>query len=272
MNKHVLISGATGALGSKLAFDLASRGFDVALCSRDKSSLAELGNELTSKFDVRVELGNFSISDEESLVAFTKQAARNHGQFSGGIHAAGTLGPISRIERVSSQDWVHSIETNLIGSFVFLKTMVNQLEGGQGSLVVLSGGGATSPMPGLSSYAASKAAVVRLVETVSQELEGTGVRLNAVAPGIMKSNMTRTMIESGSASMDPQQLSKIKMVMDSAEDSSQRAVSLIHFLLETKIKGLHGKLVSAQWDEWESWSDEVNPFSDPNILTLRRTI
>jgi NAD(P)-dependent dehydrogenase (short-subunit alcohol dehydrogenase family) len=272
MNKHVLVTGATGALGSKIAFDLASSGFDLALCSRDKLSLKGMGDEITSKFDVQVELGDFSISDEDSLGAFAKQASRNHGGFTGGVHTAGTLGPISRLSSVPSRDWIDSIQTNLIGSFVFLKTMVSQLEGGQGSLVVLSGGGATSPMPGLSSYAASKAAVVRLVETVAQELEGTGVRLNAVAPGIMKSKMTRTMIETGSDSMDPDQLSKIRVAIDSKEDSSQKAVSLIRFLLETKINGLNGKLVSAQWDEWQSWSAEVNPFSDPNILTLRRTI
>jgi hypothetical protein len=62
------------------------------------------------------------------------------------------------------------------------------------------------------------------------------------------------------------------VAVDSKEDSSEKAVSLIRFLLDTKINGLNGKLVSAQWDEWQSWSAEVNPFSDPNILTLRRTI
>lgn len=271
MNGHILITGATGALGSKLAFDLAANGFDLAICARDEVSLKKLSHEITSKFDVQVEVGSFAISDEEDLLAFISRASAKHGHLTGGVHAAGTIGPVSRLSGVAGSDWIDSIHTNLIGSFVFLKTMVSHLEGRQGSLVVLSGGGATAPMPGLSSYAASKAAVVRLVETVSQELAGTGIRINAVAPGIMKSNMTKDIVENGTEIMDAGQFEKIKAVLDSMEDSSQKAVNLIRFLLETDITGLNGKLVSAQWDEWDLWTNEENPFSDPNILTLRRT-
>jgi 3-oxoacyl-[acyl-carrier protein] reductase len=269
MSKHILVTGATGALGSKVAIDLAFHGFDLAICSRDAVSLKRLKGEIISKFDVQVEVGDFPISDEKALEAFVKHARAIHGSFSGGVHTAGTLGPVSRLSSVSSGEWIESINTNLIGSFSFLKTMLNNL-GTQGSLVVLSGGGATSPMPGLSSYAASKAAVVRLVETVSQELDGKDIRVNAVAPGIMKSKMTKTMIEIGSGSMDTDQLNKVKVAMNAPEDSAQKAVSLIRFLLETQIDGLNGKLVSAQWDEWETWTNEVNPFLDPDIFSLRR--
>jgi hypothetical protein len=85
---------------------------------------------------------------------------------------------------------------------------------GRGKIINLSGGGATTPMPGFSAYAASKAAVVRFTETLAMELAGSGVEVNAVAPGLLKTRMMDQMLEAGPERAGHQQ---IEAVMRSAE-------------------------------------------------------
>src|SRR5205823_7175497 len=66
-----------------------------------------------------------------------------------------------------------------------------------GKIVNLSGGGATAPLPGISSYAASKAAVVRLTETLAHELQDAGVDVNAIAPGPLNTRLLDEVLAAG---------------------------------------------------------------------------
>ena len=70
-------------------------------------------------------------------------------------------------------------------------------EQGYGKIINLSGGGATAPLPRISAYAASKAAVVRMTETLAEELNGRGVDVNAIAPGALNTRMLDEVLEAG---------------------------------------------------------------------------
>ena len=68
---------------------------------------------------------------------------------------------------------------------------------GYGKIIQLSGGGATSPLPRLSAYAASKAAIVRFAETLAEELRGSGIDVNAIAPGALNTRLLDEVLEAG---------------------------------------------------------------------------
>ena len=84
---------------------------------------------------------------------------------------AGIYGPMGTIDEIDWDAWVQAINVNLLGSVLMCRSLTPHFKRrGYGKIVQLAGGGATAPMPGISAYAASKAAVVRFAETLAGEL------------------------------------------------------------------------------------------------------
>ena len=90
------------------------------------------------------------------------------------------------------------MRVNLFGSVLCCRAVLPHFRAnGYGKIIQLSGGGATSPLPRLSAYAASKAAVVRFAETLAEELRGTGIDVNAIAPGALNTRLLDEVLEAG---------------------------------------------------------------------------
>ena len=95
-------------------------------------------------------------------------------------------------------EWVRAIEINLIGTVLPCRGCFPcSGSRGYGKIVNLSGGGATAPLPRLSAYAASKAAVVRFTETLAEELRRTGIDVNAIAPGALNTRLLDEVLAAG---------------------------------------------------------------------------
>ena len=106
------------------------------------------------------------------------------------VNNAGIYGPKGLTEDVSWDEWEHAIRVNLFGSVLCSRAVLPHFRtNGYGKIIQLSGGGATSPLPRLSAYAASKAAVVRFAETLAEEMRGTGIDVNAIAPGALNTRL-----------------------------------------------------------------------------------
>src|SRR4030095_12737812 len=90
------------------------------------------------------------------------------------------------------------MEINLFGVLLPCRAVVPHFkQAGRGKIIVLSGGGATNPLPNISSYAASKAAVVRLMETLAEELKPHHVDVNAIAPGALATRFVDDVLAAG---------------------------------------------------------------------------
>jgi 3-oxoacyl-[acyl-carrier protein] reductase len=114
------------------------------------------------------------------------------------VNNAGVYGPKGLVEEVSWDEWEHAVRVNLFGSVLCSRAVLPHFRAnGYGKIVQLSGGGATSPLPRLSAYAASKAAVVRFAETLAEELRGTGTDVNAVAPGALNTRLLDEVLDAG---------------------------------------------------------------------------
>ncbi len=103
------------------------------------------------------------------------------------VNNAGVYGPLGSIEEIDWQAWVQAIEINLFGSILMCRALLPHFKSSRyGKIVQLSGGGATNPLPRISAYAASKAAVVRFAETLAEEVRENGIDVNAIAPGALE--------------------------------------------------------------------------------------
>ena len=111
---------------------------------------------------------------------------------------AGVHGPKGPIEDVDWHEWVQALNINLCGSVLCCRAVLPHFRAQRsGKIILLSGGGATKPMPFLSAYAASKAAVVRFCETLAGEVKDAGIDVNAVAPGALNTRLLDDVLEAG---------------------------------------------------------------------------
>lgn len=200
------------------------------------------------------------------------------------VSNAGIYGPKGPIWDVDWTDWVQAIEINLLGSVLVAREMAAQLRRvgrgtgvgrgngvGRGKIIQLSGGGATSPLRGLSAYAASKAGIVRFMETLALELRDDGVDVNAIAPGAMNTRMLQEVIDAGPERVGEGYYNRALEQQRSGGTPPSRGADLAVWLASPASDGISGKLVSAVWDPYTEFEDHREDLAS-DIYTLRRIV
>jgi NAD(P)-dependent dehydrogenase (short-subunit alcohol dehydrogenase family) len=268
---NALITGASQGLGKEIAARFLSEGADVTLCARTKKDLLATRNALAKEFGARRILAKpCDVSNEtqvKDLVAYALQGL-------GSIHAlvlnAGIYGPMGPTESVPLEEWSRAMDVNLYGVLLPCRALIPHFKkAGRGKVVVLSGGGATNPMPNISAYAASKAAVVRLMETLAEELKPFQVDVNAIAPGALATRLVDEVLAAGPDKVGKSFYEKNKQWKQSGATPLELGAKLAVYLASTQSDGITGKLISAQWDPWERLH-EFKQDLNSDIYALRR--
>ncbi len=140
---------------------------------------------------------------------------------------------------------------------------------GWGKIINLSGGGATSPRPHFTAYAAAKCGLIRLTETLARELASSGIDVNAVAPGAMNTRMLEEVIAAGPVAAAPEYEFAVKRSREGGV-SPALAAELIVFLASPASDGITGRLISAVYDDWKSLPSLRAMLADSDRFTLRR--
>jgi len=270
--KVILITGASQGLGLELAKGFFNCGASLALCSRTKEPVSIINDFKKSlKGDQKVVYAKTDVSDEKDVKNFVNLVLTKFKRIDVLINNAGIYGPKGEIEKVNWKQWVKSIEINLFGSILMSKAVIpffkEQLSG---KIIQLSGGGATAPMPFISSYAVSKAAIVRFVETVALELTDYNIDVNAIAPGALNTRLLDEILEAGPEKVGQDFYLKSIEQKKNGGSCFSPAVDLALFLASEKSNGISGKLISAIWDDWESWTEHIQELKEKDIYTLRR--
>jgi NAD(P)-dependent dehydrogenase (short-subunit alcohol dehydrogenase family) len=119
----------------------------------------------------------------------------------------------------------------------------------RGKIVLISGGGATAPLPKITAYGAAKAGLVRYAESLALEL-GNAIDVNCVAPGAMKTQLTDEYLDKGRGVLPADFLARIEKLLADGGTPPARAADLAVWLASAESDGLTGKLISAVWDPW----------------------
>src|SRR5258708_5923970 len=152
------------------------------------------------------------------------------------------------VEDVDWDEWVAAVAVNLFGTVLCCRAVLPAMRAqGGGKIVLLSGGGATQPLPRLSAYAASKAAVVRMAETLAEETKGAGIEINAVAPGALNTRLLDQVLEAGPERVGDDFYERAVRQGESGGTPLETPVELVRFLASSASDGLTGRLFSAVW-------------------------
>ena len=141
---------------------------------------------------------------------------------------------------------------------------------GYGKIINLSGGGATAPLPYLSSYAAAKAAVVRLTETIARETAEAKIDINAVAPGALATRLLDAVTDAGPERVGSDFHHRMLKVREDGGTPLAVGARLCVFLASAISDGITGKLISAPWDRWQDWPAHLEELRESDAYTLRR--
>ena len=273
-NKNVIITGGTVGFGKALAEKFLGEGANISICSRNEQQLFDTQSELLSKFPNRIILvKKCDVSIEKDVKEFIAYSLDTFKMIHVLILNAGVYGPMGPIETVSLDECRKSIDINLFGVLLPCRELIPHFKQNKyGKIIVLSGGGATNPMPNLSSYATAKAAVVRLVETLSKELLSYNVDINTIAPGAMSTRMMQQVIDAGPEIVGDEFFKKNQNWKQNGATSMELGTNLAVYLSTADSNGVTGKLISAQWDDWKNFGNHLNDLQNSDIYTIRRIV
>jgi 3-oxoacyl-[acyl-carrier protein] reductase len=213
------------------------------------------------------------VTDAAAVGALVERAVSRFGRVDVLVNNAGVYGPMGLVEEVDWADWVRAVEINIQGSVLPCRAVLPHFKAQRyGKIVQMSGGGATSPLPRISAYAASKAAIVRFAETLALEVRDKGIDVNAIAPGALNTRMLDQALAAGPDVVG--QAFYDRMVKTKAQGGTPLDVgaSLAVFLGSAASDGITGRLLSAVWDPWQRLAEHRAELDGSDIYTLRRIV
>jgi NAD(P)-dependent dehydrogenase (short-subunit alcohol dehydrogenase family) len=269
---HVFITGASSGLGAAVARELSRAGYALSIAARSTSRLERLAQQLNQSAQ-KVFPVIMDVSSWESVESGVGQAFEKRGPFSGVVHCAGIYGPFGSISTVTAEDWASAIQINLVGTFNLAKAITGRFQDQESTFIALSGGGATKPMPYITSYAASKAGLVRLIESIALESEFANISCIALAPGLLKTQMLDQILDQDPEMVGTEFHELLQVFKSKGEDATERAVQFIAKFIDQPELRLSGRLVSVLWDPWEDWlKGDYKALDQPDNFTLRRVV
>jgi NAD(P)-dependent dehydrogenase (short-subunit alcohol dehydrogenase family) len=273
--RTALITGASRGLGLEIARAYLDAGVaGICVCGRDGAALESAHAELCERAapDQKV-LGEVAdVSRLQDVDRLVESALSGLGELTILVANAGVYGPKGRVDRTDWSEWRQAIEINLLGSVLPARALLAHFtQRGYGKIVQLSGGGATGPLPALSAYAVSKAAVVRFTETLAEELRGERVDVNAIAPGALNTGMLDELLAAGPERVGDAFYQRALEQHRNGGVPLRRGAELAVFLGSSASDGITGKLLSAVWDPWRELSKRRADL-DSDVYTLRRIV
>ncbi|ATG44565.1 Dehydrogenase with variable specificity [Phaeobacter piscinae] len=190
-DKTLIITGASSGIGAAAALLFAAEGANVVLGARRQAELQTLADQINQSGGRAACLAG-DVTEEsysESLVALATEA---FGGLNGAFNNAGIMGDMGPVEQMDAANWNAVLTANLTGAFFSAKAQIPALRARGGGALVFTGsfvGFSNGGMPGMGAYAASKAGLIGLVQSLASDLAAEGIRANALLPGGTKTAM-----------------------------------------------------------------------------------
>lgn len=191
-NPVVVITGASRGIGKAIALNFAKRGYDCALVARSADKLEALQAEIQQQFGVNAGVFALDVADKPQVDAAIERVIKAHGQIdvlfnNAGIVSFGT-------SEVTPEELKRLIETNLIGAYNFIHAIAPHMKNKrQGYIFNLASRGGKEAIPELGAYALTKFGMVGFSEALYQELLPFNVKVTAICPCVVATDMTAEM-------------------------------------------------------------------------------
>ena len=272
--RNAVITGASLGLGAEIAEQFVAAGASLMLCARNAAALEAQRKRLAAAYpNSRIVIHRADVSDRSDVDSLFAAAISKLGKLDIIVNNAGVYGPMGSIDAIDWDEWVQAIAINLTGVVYCSRKAVEAFKRNRyGKIINLSGGGATNPLPGISAYAASKAAVVRFTETLALEVKEFGIDVNAVVPGALATRLTDQLVAAGPERVGAGLHERMTRLQKEGGTSLNIGASLCVYLASAESDGLTGRLIAAQWDPWP-FADSIKSRIDASdIYTLRRIV
>jgi NAD(P)-dependent dehydrogenase (short-subunit alcohol dehydrogenase family) len=273
--RSAIVTGASRGLGRAIARAFVEAGASVLMTGRDEAALERAVTALQplARSGQGVAGLTGSVADERTVSASLERVRALPGQFTILVNNAGVYGPMGPIETVDLDEWLEALEINLVGTVRMCRAAIPLFRGQRyGKILNLSGGGATAPLPRFTAYAASKAAVVRLTETLAHELADARVDVNAMAPGALNTRLLDQVLEAGPDRVGAEFYQRAVKQREDGGAPLERGSALAAFLASPASDGITGRLLSAVWDKWEDLGRHREELAGSDVYTLRRIV
>jgi len=274
--KCAIITGASQGLGLAIAKEFIKEGANIMICARHSKSLYQAQQELIhfTSDPIKVLAKPTDISKLEQVEALISYTLAELGKIDILVANAGIYGTKGPLEDVDWEEWCEAIDINLKGTVLQCRAVLPHFkkQPSKKKIIILSGGGATKPMPFLSAYAASKAGIVRFAETLAEEVLPFNIDVNTIAPGALNTRLLDEVLAAGPDKVGQSFYNQAIKQKTDGGTSLQLGAFLCTFLASSESDGITGKLISAVWDPWTKLPSYIEELKQSDIYTLRRIV
>lgn len=189
-NKIALVTGGSRGIGKEIALGLAKKGVNIAITYNSNESLAQAVVEEINQYGVKALAIKGNSALEEDVANIIAKVEEELGTIDILVNNAG-ITKDNLIIRMKSEDWDDVLNVNLKGVFLTTKAVVRgMMKKKYGKIINISSVVGVTGNAGQANYSASKAGVIGFTKSMAKELASRGIRVNAVAPGFIKTDMT----------------------------------------------------------------------------------
>lgn len=228
-----LVVGGSGGIGASLAGRLVSRGWRVIVAARDMDRLQ------TAATESGAEARSIDARDGASLDTLVQSVAQEYGRLDGAVNCAGSI-LLKPAHLISDQEFADTISTNLTTAFNMTRAAVRIMmkQTGGGSIVLCSSVAAQRGLMNHEAIAAAKAGIEGLALATAASYARFGIRVNCVAPGLTRTNLTRSFTQNEIMAKTSAALHPLGRIGEGSE-----VASAIAWLLDTEQSWVTGQVI-----------------------------